>query len=439
MTRHLGSLAVPALVGLGLAAGLLREVFLAYLFGASREIEVFRVAFGLPSILSEALAVSFVSVLIPVLLADPKTASLRRAVWAAGIVGVTVFLLGILTMPLQARILAPGITGADRATLVLSGYLCWGMFLLIIFSLPLRAYMSVERRLWPGASAPLLRSGGFVAVLTAFIVVGGPRIAPTAAWAALIAGLGVLLVHIAALGNARRAQIAQALRTLPTRTGISSLMSALMLVFGTQLLLSGGRIVDRAVASHLPEGTLAAIEYSYALLMATAAVIGTSANILLAPRIGHALRETGRLPERYWKLIAAVAATAAIAGFALAYLASPLVRLVFQRGAFGADDTSLTVRVLQLHGFALGPLVLALLLTQVLILTGGQRWLVPTAAIKLAIKLIAIWILLRAGSGLEGVAISLGIAEVGVVAALCFALMIRSRRNKGNRPDSGHR
>jgi Na+-driven multidrug efflux pump len=79
--------------------------------------------------------------------------------------------------------------------------------------------------------------------------------------------------------------------------------------------------------------------------------------------------------------------------------------------------------VLRLHALALGPLVLALILTQVLIVSGRQRWMVPIAAIKLSIKAVGLWLLLRAGMGLEGIALSLGVAEVGM--AITLALILR--------------
>ena len=414
---------IPVLIALGLVAGLVREVFLAHLFGTSHEIEVFRVAFGLPSILSESLAVSFVSVLVPMLLADREALPMQRPVWITSLLGGLICLVGILTMPLQARMLAPGIVGEHRAALISAGMLCWGTFLLSILSLPLRAFMSVKGRLWPSASAALLRSGGFVVALGAMVMAGKELVAGTVAWAALFAGLGVLAIHILALGVAGREEVASVLRAGLPSSGSRRLLTALTLVFGMQLLLSGGRLLDRMVTSTMTAGNLASIEYSYAFLMAVAAVIGTSANILLAPRVGRAFKETGHMPSRYWKAVAAVTGVGALAGLALAALAVPVVRLVLEHGTFGPDDTALTVRVLRFHALALGPLVLALILTQVLILSGGQRWMVPIAGVKLVVKAVGLWLLLQAGMGLEGIAISLGVAEVGV--AITLALVLR--------------
>jgi peptidoglycan biosynthesis protein MviN/MurJ (putative lipid II flippase) len=294
MKRYLPALAIPALTGLGLVAGLVREVFLAHLFGTTHEIEVFRVAFGLPSILSESLGISFVSVLVPILLAEREIFLLQRPVWITSLLGGLIFLVGVLSMPLQARVLAPGIVGEHRIALISAGALCWGMFLLSVLSLPLRAFMSVNGRLWPGASAALLRSVGFIVALGAMVMAGKELVAGTAAWAALLAGLSVLAIHVVALGVAGRGHVASVLRAGPPKTGSGQLLTALALVFAMQMLLSGGRLLDRMMASTMPAGSLAALEYSYSFLLAVAVVVGTSANILLVPRVGRAFKETGR-------------------------------------------------------------------------------------------------------------------------------------------------
>lgn len=418
MIKHSRALVIPILISLGLGAGLFREVYLAYLFGTSREIEIFRVAFGLPSILSESLAVSFVSVLITALLADSKNDRLKQATWAGTIVAVAVFIIGFATMPLQASILAPGIVGDNRETLIIAGKICWGMTLFSILALPMRANMSLKHRLWPGASTALFRSGGFIAVLAILVSTGIQADAVTAACAALAAGFAVYFMHLMAQGNSDRSSYIKTFMSGPDINDLKPLFAALTLVFVTQLLLSGGRVIDRAVSSQLADGTLAAIEYSYAIMMAIASLAGTSANIVLAPRIGKLIKSAGYLPCHYWKLIIGIVVVATFGGLMLAASANLVVSLIFEHGAFHSSDTEITARALRIHALALGPLVLSLILTQTLILSNGQRWLVPLATLKLTVKIIALWLLLRAGYGLEGIAISFGIAEVAMAAAL---------------------
>lgn len=429
-----GGFLVPALVLAGLGVGFLREVYLAFLFGVSTEVEVIRVAMGLPSILSDGLAVSFVSVLIPVFLMDrpvDQTLPLREAVWAVLFVGFAVAMLGWITMPMQARLLAPGFLGPDQATLILAGRMCWVMFLTVLLSLVLRAWLSVENVVWPGAGAQLFRSLGFVVALFAIHSVLGKVSVLSAAIAAIVGGVTVLAVHVYSIGKKRRRQVWLVLLSGPNFGGTRPILLALGLVIMTQLLLSAGRIIDRAVASEMPAGTLATVEYSYGLIMAATAVLGTSANLVLAPRIGRALRDYGAITAQVKRQITLVSAAAFGIGLVLFALGDLPVKLVFQHGQFDADAVRRTGQVFRLHALALGPLVLSLILTQILLLNGSQKWVVFTAIVKLAVKGALLGLLLGFGWGIQGLAISLGLTELMMVVILGSVLAKRRNRQKG--------
>ena len=60
--------AVPALYLAGIVATFLREVVLAATYGTSTEIEVFRIAFAVPNMLSTSLGPAFVAAVVPALM-----------------------------------------------------------------------------------------------------------------------------------------------------------------------------------------------------------------------------------------------------------------------------------------------------------------------------------------------------------------------------------
>jgi putative peptidoglycan lipid II flippase len=413
------------LIVAGLVAGFGREILFAYYYGTSSDVEVIRVAIGLPSILSDSLAVSFVSILIPVLLAGEQsgdTDAHNRIVWSVLIVGVVAFLIGWSTMGLQSRYLAPGITGPDQVSLIWAGRLCWIMFLAVLLSLAMRASLSVNNRIWPGAGAQFIRSAGFVVALIILVSLSGAATVETAAIAAVAGGLSVFVVHVAALGRSRRRIFVAALWSAPQPRYILPIIAALALVFLSQIMGSAGRIIDRALASEMAAGTLAALEYSYALTMAVAAVTGTSSNLFLAPRIGRAFRASGRLPRDIVREIIVATALAGVAGVFCATFSDSIVRTIFQYGKFTADDVAITAAIFQLHALSLGPLVLALILTQVLLLGGLQTIVVSVSAIKLVVKIGVVTVFLSAGWGVAALAISLGITELVTAGILVFAV-----------------
>lgn len=425
-------LIVPTLVLAGLISGFLREILLAYVFGLSSDVEIFRVAFGLPSIISDGLAVSFSAILIRLMLrgeTGKPAQALRQSVWVAAMLAVGVSVVGILTMPWQAQILAPGMGSADHAQLIVAGRVCWVMFLFVILSLPMRALMSTRGRIWPGASAQLIRSGGFVLVLAALVFAGGWYDPTAPSVAATCGGAMVLSVHWLALERRDRQRVAMTVVAPPRLPLLFPTLGAVGAVMITQVFLSAGRIMDRAAATEIGEGMLAGLEYSYSLVMAVAAILGTSANLILAPRMGRTIRDTGGLARDHWALILAVTASAMVIGGGLAVLGAKIVPLVYQYGAFDSEASELTSGIFRLHALALGPLVLALLLTQVLLLQGCQKAILIAAVAKTAVKAVALWLVFITGAGINGIAMTLLWTEVAMAVFLGGIVLIRHRHN----------
>lgn len=427
----MSGLLVPAFILMGVASGFLREILLAYVFGASREVEIFRVAFGLPSVISDGLAVSFVAILIRLILVGERgrpAQALRQAVWATlGFAGV-VFLLGVVTMPWQARLLAPGMSLEDQTRLVVAGQVCWLTFFFVVLSFPIRALMSTRGRVWPGAASQLMRSGGFALVLVALVFVAGRDDLMAPVIAAAIGGATVLGVHWLALGRRDRRRVALTVQAPPQLVTLHPTLVAVGVVMVTQLFLSAGRLMDRAVASLIGEGMLAGLEYSYSLLMAVAAILGTSANLILAPRMGRAIRDTGALARSHWVFILGTTTATVVISGGLALLSGTIIPLVYQYGAFDAEAAELTSGIFRLHALALAPLVLALLLTQVLLMQGRQRAVFGAAVAKTVFKALALWLVFHSGGGINGIAMTLLWAEVAMAVFLSFLVFIGYRR-----------
>jgi peptidoglycan biosynthesis protein MviN/MurJ (putative lipid II flippase) len=429
------NLLIPTFVAAGLFAGFAREILLAYLYGTSREVEIFRVAFGLPSVLSDSLAVSFVAILIRLILngeTRKPAQALRRAVWAATLFAGGMFVVGVATMPWQARLLAPGMSVDDQTRLVVAGRICWITFLCVILSLPMRALMSTRGRIWPGAASQLMRSGAFVLAFLMFVFVADWRDTLAPSIAAAIGGATVLIVHGVALGRRDRRRIVSSQLTKPRIAELYPTLVAVGVVMVTQLFLSAGRLMDRAAATGLGDGMLAGLEYSYALLMAVAAILGTSANLVLAPRIGRSIRDTGAPARSHWNFMLIIMGATVVMSVGLAQIAGFIVPLVYQYGAFDAEDAALTSSIFRIHILGLGPLVLALLLTQVLLLQGRQGVVFVAALIKTAIKVLALWSVLRSGGGVTDIAITLIWTETAMACSLAAILVYITRQSSNS-------
>ena len=106
-------------------------------------------------------------------------------------------------------------------------------------------------------------------------------------------------------------------------------------------------IIDRAFASQLPEGSIAALNYAKAFTTVPQTVVGAALATALFPVLAEkvargAWRDAFRTTFT-WTMI--VLAFCAIPVAAIVFWRHDLIRLVFQRGAFGRDATLMTSTV----------------------------------------------------------------------------------------------
>jgi peptidoglycan biosynthesis protein MviN/MurJ (putative lipid II flippase) len=399
---------IPAIVFCGLLVGFGREIMLAYLYGVSEDLEVYRVATGLPTILSDGLAISFISAMLSPIAAarakdrDHEVALTWSLLLATAIFVAGLFIVGVLTAPLQASLLAPGFTGQQKASTVAGIAMGWPLFLFVGTSLALRSLLSAHGRKWPAASASVIRSGIFV-----LIVLAATALAPQMSGyrmlilATVCGGAVVLAVHGAALTRDIRGLFSDALRQRPA-IGVSPLvlLAAMGWVIVYQASMASQRLIDRAYASTLDQGSLAAMDYGYALVVAGAMLMATSFNILYMPAISRAIHEPGASVLRFRNRIALPIAVAAVIGILASFQAPRIVEAVFGYGAFDAAAASLTAESFGWQVMGLGAMIASLIFAQVLIVAG-----------KIALKLCVLW-------GLSG----MGIASIGIsfVAAETF-------------------
>ena len=422
---------VPILVVAGLFAGLLREILFAHFYGTSGDVEVLRVAIGLPTILSDSLAASFVSVFIPIFLAERASTNSRRTsdmMHGAMFVSVSVFAVAWLSMPMQAAWFAPGFDQVQTDKLVLTGRVFWILFLFLNVSLIFRGRLSVDGVHWPNASAQLIRSTGIIlAMLLGFWLFGELDIAFVAVAAAL-AGLAVLGVHVFSIPQTERRELFGGLRARVCFRGSRPIVTALMWMMILQLLLSSGRIIDRSLASAFGDGHLAILEYSYALTMAAVAAIGASANILLAPLIGKAIHASGKISADLWRLILMLSVFACVIGLVSSSWAEKIVGLVFTHGQFSAQDMTDTSQIFRIQALALGPLVVSLILLQVLVLRGLLRVVVAFASVKFLVKVGLVTVLFAHGLGFAGLVASFLLTEALSTVLIVWLVIFNERR-----------
>jgi putative peptidoglycan lipid II flippase len=351
--------------------GFFREGVIAYYFGTSAELDTFLVAYTLPRMIVMQSAQITVSIILPLYVAhleagrrDAASALLRR--WFLFLVKVmTGFCLAVaLAAPILTSLIAPGLNAAQHAEA--AGWLrlllpyVWVITLAGCF----KVVLDQNRRFFMPAM-----SGAFVSIS---VVIGCALGASTFGVSAMVPGYTVGGV-VAFLFQWKQSRAYEpklmSFKDMPVHVQLPLMSGGIMVLnsFAHQANL----IVDRAFASSLPEGSIAALNYANSILMVPQSIVTAALATALFPVLSEMIargdwRGAFRTTLR-WTFVALGIAMIPVG--ALCIWRTDLVSMVFQRGKFGGEATSMTATVLMVLSFTLlvqsaNALVMRLLLAQ---------------------------------------------------------------------------
>lgn len=373
--RLLGRAGV-VLVGIALAAkglGFVRDAVLAALFGTSRATDGFFLVFALWVQVAITMAGSCVQVLVPRWHAAERAGSdaparlLGGALLAfAGVLTALAALVAIAAEPVVAA-LAPEFSAAARVDTARLLRLATPVLPLAGLSGVLVAVAHARGHfLYVKAAALGMNVGILIALLFA------PRVGIDAAAAGCTLG-AVLMLAATALYPARY-RIRPRLAGAHVRAGLTILAGVAAL---TALGHSGGylmQVATRAAWAALPDGQLTSLAYATRVIglpvqVIQFAILTTMIAVLSARVAAGALEEAAELGRTILRLllVTLIPITAVVV-----LLREPIVRLLFERGAFTAEATGLTALLLG----CLAPSMLAAMVRNVVATTWYARGVV---------------------------------------------------------------
>jgi putative peptidoglycan lipid II flippase len=345
--------------------GFIRDVVMAAILGAGPIADAFLVAFRLPNhfraIFAEgAFSAAFVPSYSRTLEKEGKDAARVFADRIAGgmvILQIVLLAIALAFTPQLVSLLAPGLT-RDPARFELAVALTRITFPylgLMALETLISGTLNANRRFAAAAAAPVLLNVCMVsALLTAALF---PTAGHAAAWAVLAAGvLQVLLVA----GDAERGGfgIRFALPKVDDKTKqfLKALGPALIGAGGVQLAL----FADTIIATFLPTGALSALYYADRIHQLPIGVVGIAVGIVLLPEMSRRLAAGDRsgaadAQGRAIELSLLIAIPFAAGAIAIPEL---VMRALFMRGAFTADDALAAATTLAAYGMGLIPFVL---------------------------------------------------------------------------------
>jgi putative peptidoglycan lipid II flippase len=421
---------VSALTLLSRLLGLAREQAFAALLGAGLYADAFQAAFRIPNLLRDlfaegALSAAFVPTYARAL-ADGGPARARQL--ASRVLTLLAVVLGILVVagillarPL-VRTLAPGfdeVPGKEEATVLLTRIML--PFLPIVsFAAVAMGMLNAEERYGPPALAPSLFNLVAIAWAAMLWAMGFDLAAVAVGWAVgtLLGGLAQFLVQVPPLVRSGWRYRPEWAPDDPGIRAIASLMApATMGLAAVQVNI----FVSTIFASHEP-GAVSWLTYAFRILYLPIGVfgvaLGTIATTGLARRAAagdmDGLRETLRQSLRMLAFLTLPATVGLIV------LDVPIVRLLFERGRFGAHDTHRTASALTLYAVGLVAYTGVKVLAPAFYALGRPRVPLLASASAVAANLVVI-LALHGRLGFRAVALGTSLGAV-VNAAILLAV-----------------
>jgi len=342
--------------------GFVRDIMIAAFLGAGPVAEAFLVAFALPNMFRRFFAegafnMAFVPMFSKRLEAGEDAEGFaRQAMAGLATLLIVLTLVAMVAMPWLVLAMAGGFAADERLGLAIEfGRIAFPYILFISLAALLSGVLNAAGRFAAAAAAPVLLNMIFIAAMSLAAALGWP-IGRTLAWAVPAAG-------IAQLALVWHAATKAGFRILPARPRLSPEIRRLAVVAAPAMLAGGvvqvNLLIGRQVASFF-DGAVAWLAYADRLYQLPLGVVGIAIGVVLLPDLSRRLRagdaDGGQASfSRAAEFALALTLPAAVA---LVVLAWPLASVLFQRGAFEADDAAATALAVAVYGAGLPAFVL---------------------------------------------------------------------------------
>lgn len=363
---HHRILSVTGATFLSRIAGFLRDMIIAYGFGTGVASDLFYIGYRIPNMLRELFAEGTLSsAFIPAMTRTLREHGTRRASQLYTSVGIVLSLLLLLILfigewgaPYFLKLLAPGYAilpaSLDLGTTLIR--IMFPFLLFISFSALAMGALNVQGRFFIPALSPICFSAGLTI---------GAFLPPSLTFGHHVYGLafgvvlGGILQWIVQWPSLKKGQIhydsdvtfREALRDSETR----KVMKLLLPSIGGLWVTQGNLLIATVFGSFLMSGTISALYYAMRLVQFPLGLIGAAIATVILPVLARQTLEAEGTEKAAKTLADAYRLSfffmlPAAAG--LVALGEPLIRILFEHGAFQAKSSYLTEKALL--GYAVG-------------------------------------------------------------------------------------
>ena len=431
--RHSKVLTDAAIVGaftvLVKLAGAAKVVVSAHLFGAGDALDAFLIAFLIPSFLGDVLAGSLLASVIPTLIevrekqGDHAAHQLYSSILVAALTMLlTVAIIAALASGIVVHFLGSGFS-AEKARLTRMLFLSMTPVIpLSGISMTWRAVLNSQEKFAAAAGVPIMTP----LISIALLVAAGHTLG------VFSLAFGATLGTLTELGFLAAALRLHGIRMAPVRPRWSQPLRQVLTQYTPMaigsIMLSGSTLIDQTMAAMLAAGSVSALNFGTRVTGVLVAVGPTALSTAILPRFSKmtALNDWPGL-RRAVKRYALLSLAVSIPVTALCmYFSEPIVKIIFQRGAFRMSDTHLVARV-QFWSLLLVPISMLLALVVRLVSSlKANELLLRMAMLSMAANITLDYLLMRR-MGVAGIALA---TPLVALLSLIFLSYLLSRRVK---------
>ena len=411
---------VALFVLLGSVARAAKEMAIAYRYGISAEVDAYLFVFNLVNWPVGVWFSVLTVVLVPLAARIRQGASAELPRFRSELLGLTLLLglalalLGWLGLPL---LLPLSWTGLPQTTVAIAINMVPTLTLLaplgVIISL-LSAWMLAAGR----HANTLLESVPALTILVALLAFPAGGVEPLV-WGTL-AGFAFHLISLA-MPLARQEEI-EAPRFTRQSPQWTPFWQGFGIMLAGQVLMSFTGIIDQFFAAHLGTGAIATLSYANRILALILGMGAMAVGRATLPVFSRAQALGGgqvhHVASHWVRLLFVLGVAAMIIGW---WLAPWAVKLLFERGAFSADDAKVVTEIFR-YGLVQLPFYFAgLVLVSLLVSKGRYREIATVASINFVVKVVANLVLVK-WFGMNGIVLATAFMYLVSMAFCWFAV-----------------
>lgn len=413
--------------------GFIRDIVLSAVLGSGAVADAFFVALKLPNFFRRLFAEgAFSAAFVPLFSRELQDhgrnealAFAREAHAALLLVLVPFSLLLILGMPVVVALLAPGMRDGPTFTLAVEfGRIAFPYLLFISLVSLYGGVLNSIDRFAHVAATPILFNLALIGA-----VLGLTPLLPNSGYAASIGvTIAGLLQWLWLLIACARDGVGMKL----VRPRLTARVSRLVKL-ATPVAIGGGAqqissMLDVVWASLLPVGTISALYYADRIAQLPLGVVGIAIGTALLPLLARQLRagQTDSAMANQNRAIEFGLLLSLPAAMALWLLADPIIRVLFERGRFGPEDTLRTAGALAAFAVGLPAFVLIKALTPGFFAREDTRTPLHIAVVAIVVNIVLNVVFLY-GTTLAQVGIALATSLSGWLNAVMLAVVLRRR------------